>query len=387
MRFPIKQSGLVEVSLTSADLHGVFTELNELGIELVQPRMPDELTAIFSIAAQHLGTLRRCVEKRGDRLKIQQVHGVSRALRQIMQRPVLIIGIVLLLVLECFLPGKVFFFRVEGNETVACHRILEAAEACGIGFGADRSSVRSEKLKNRLLANMPELQWVGVNTYGCLAVITVHERAQVKPEPNFAAGDVIADRDGVIQSCTVTRGSAMCQTGQAVQQGEVLISGTTDCGLIATVTQAAGEVFASTQRSITVISPKSAFQRRQITKPVHRYSLLLQKKRINLYLGSGILDAGCVKMYKECYVTLPGGLRLPFGIRKETITPATLQQVPLTFSSEASRLELAAKQYLQNHMICGTIVRASTQAMDIGDVYCLTGRYACTEMIGREVTQ
>lgn len=40
-------------------------------------------------------------------------------------------------------------------------------------------------MKNALLSAIPELQWAGVNTYGCRAVISVRERTlpERKPEP------------------------------------------------------------------------------------------------------------------------------------------------------------------------------------------------------------
>ena len=83
----------------------------------------------------------------------------------------MVIGLCLLLLLVCILPTRVLFMRVEGNESIPENLILEAAEDCGIRFGASRSAVRSEKVKNGILSRISELQWVGVNTKGCIAVI------------------------------------------------------------------------------------------------------------------------------------------------------------------------------------------------------------------------
>ena len=40
--------------------------------------------------------------------------------------------------------------------------------------------IRSEKVKNSLLQRIPQLQWAGINTDGCVAVISVREKTAIK---------------------------------------------------------------------------------------------------------------------------------------------------------------------------------------------------------------
>ena len=47
--------------------------------------------------------------------------------------------------------------NVEGNSAVASVDIIDAAQNAGLGFGASRRAVRSEKVKNALLASIPDL--------------------------------------------------------------------------------------------------------------------------------------------------------------------------------------------------------------------------------------
>ena len=88
-------------------------------------------------------------------------------------RPVLLAGLGILFLLAMYLPSRVLFIRVEGNMQIPDRQILAAAEECGIRFGASRREVRSEKVKNALLSSVPQLQWAGVNTAGCVATISV----------------------------------------------------------------------------------------------------------------------------------------------------------------------------------------------------------------------
>ena len=66
-------------------------------------------------------------------------------------RPVLFLGIILLIFLTFWIPERVLFISVEGNSTISSVSILQAAEAYGIHFGIDRQSIRSEPFKNYML--------------------------------------------------------------------------------------------------------------------------------------------------------------------------------------------------------------------------------------------
>jgi hypothetical protein len=95
------------------------------------------------------------------------------------------------------------------------------------------------------------------------------------------------------------------------------------------------------------------------------------------------LDASCVKIYEEKYVTLPGGFQLPVAIVIETIH--SYDQITPTVSPEESEMILRsyAMQYLRDHMVAGNILRCSETVMQNGVVR-LNGHYSCLEMIGRE---
>ena len=78
----------------------------------------------------------------------------------------------------------------ERVDVAAARKILERAEYCGVHFGAKAGSVRSEQVKNRLLFEIPELRWAGVNTTGCTAVITVAERQSGEVPAEDLPGDL-----------------------------------------------------------------------------------------------------------------------------------------------------------------------------------------------------
>ena len=384
MNFWQSLKGQIRVELTSADVTKALEALIGKGVRIHRVIFIDELTVQLVMDRSDYGIVHNTAEKRGESLSIIRRNGLFWIISSASKRPVLLVGLLCLLLMMLILPSTILFVRVQGNDTVPTRQILAAAESCGIRFGASRRRIRSEQVKNELLQAIPQLRWAGVNTSGCVATISVREG---KTESNAGKDDsvssLVARQDGVILSCTVTAGSAQCAPGQAVRQGQVLISGYTDCGLLIQATRAEGEIFAQTRRSISVKSPVE----RRICGPEkevrRQYSLILGKKRINFANSSRICDASCGRMYEEYYITLPGGFRLPVALavqthicrmtRKADQHPETMEEPILSF----------ARQYLISLMVSGTVVDEVVFFSVKDGAAILEADFICREMIAQ----
>ena len=381
-------SGTVRVELTSADVAYTLHQINTAGIEIWNVETVGDLTVCFDAERKDLSRLEIMSRRKGERLRILRRSGIYWHIRSSAMRPVLLMSLILLVFLTLFLPGRVLFVEVEGTDLVADNLVLEAAQSAGIRFGASRRQVRSEKVKNSLLGSVPQLQWAGVNTYGCRAVISVRERTKEDAaEPENLVSSIVASCDGVITSCTATAGNLLCAEGQAVTKGQVLISGYTDCGQTMAVTRAKGEIFARTRHTLTVKTPSETLMRRDEEGEIRNFSLLIGKKRINFMKGSGIYDASCVKMSMEYYLALPGGYRLPVTLIKETIRGYALQSAVCDEETSRNLLSEFAGNYLRQRMVALTVSDAQEEFDAADGVYTLRGKYACTEMIGREQSE
>lgn len=376
--------GMVEVIVTSADIPGILAAANGADIPIFSVHQRADLTITAQIRRQDYRALAALCSKRGVSVALQHRQGLYWIGKTLLKRPVLLLGMLLLLMVLLYLPSRVFFVRVEGNSTIPANRILEAAEGSGIRFGASRREVRSERVKNSLLGAVPELQWAGVNTYGCVAVISVRERSITElSETENTVTSIAAAVDGVVTSCTATSGNLLCRPGQAVKAGEILISGYTDCGLTIRATRAEGEVFAQTIRKLTAVTPAQYAGKGEITGVKHGYSLLIGKKRINLWKDSGISGATCGRMYSEYYVTLPGGFRLPIALAVEKFSLCSIEQTLLEESRVNGLLAEYARSQLLGQTVAGRILEKSEQLFADNGRYRLEGEYVCTEMIGR----
>ncbi len=377
-------TGFVKVSITSADVPGTLMAITEGNIPISSVVTDEKLTISAIIAREHYPKLSWLCEHRGERLAVERRWGLFWTASTMKKRPLLVAGMVCFLMLVMFLPTRVLFFDVEGNVSIPDRLILDAAQRSGIRFGASRREVRSERMKNALLGELPQLQWAGVNTYGCVAVISVRERnLEGEKEEIGGVSSIIAACDGLILSTTVTQGNALCAPGQTVRAGQVLISGYTDLGLTIRACRAEGEVFARTRREIRAVTPATHRIRTEESKEIHRYSILIGKKRINLWKGSGIWEGSCGRMYEEYYITLPGGFALPIALVKETITQSDIEEVALEPETAEALLRSQERAYLLQQLISGTLDVPETEFIQTEDCYYLDGYCRCTEMIGR----
>jgi sporulation protein YqfD len=376
-------SSVITLSITGADISATLDTLSRNGIPLEDLRMVTELEAEMTVRRCHYRRLEMICHKRGDSLRFRKRTGLYWHLRGLLKRPVLMAGMLLYLLASLYLPSRVLFVRVVGNTSVPSRLILEAAAERGIRFGASRREVRSEKMKNALLEAVPQLQWAGVNTYGCIAEISVRERVRQEDGQNPSAfGHIVACRDGIITSCNAIRGTLVCAQGQAVSAGDILISGYTDCGLAIRAEQAQGEIYAATRHELQVIGPDFVLSKQASGQKMKKISLLVGKKRINFWKDSGIWDTTCDRMYEEYYITLPGGFRLPLALAVERFAARECSAREIPQADAETVLSGIGERYLAQIMVAGTVHSREISVTSAPGTWGLAGEYRCAEMIG-----
>lgn len=376
--------GNVTAELVSGDIPATLREFTDRGFSVFQVREEGELTVTLEIPREEYEALAALCDSRGDLLTLRQHRGFYRIGKRLQRRPLLLGGLGALLLLSMFLPKRILFVRVEGNRRVPDRAILETAESCGVRFGAVRRELCSERIKNELLRQLPQLQWAGVNTAGCVATISVREKGETEVPAEPAVSSIVAACDGIVVSGTVTAGSGQFQVGQAVSRGQVLISGYTDLGLTIRAERASGEVYARTRHVLASILPSQGENKGEVTGQQVRFGLILGKKRINFWKGSGICAPSCDRIYEAYTVTLPGGFSLPLILFRETIRQRDTSPWALTAEDARTALTGFSQRYLTGRIIGGRILENHHALTEEKGAFLLESEFLCVEMIGRE---
>lgn len=373
--------GKLRLQMTSADISGSLSALNGAGVILHQIEYDSDICCSFTISAGDASKVRNILANKGAECKVVKFAGFPILFRQLGNRAVLLTGIIFLIVLTIWIPRRVFFVEIEGNQQVSDLAILLSAQNHGIRFGCVRSELRSEELKNEIIEDIPQLDWVGLTTRGCVATITVSEKntGEVITEQDSVVSNLVARRDGIIEEVTGTKGKTLCKPGQVVYEGQILISGFEDFGLVLKGSNAQGEILAKTFYEICGIAPRIYQQRNDISEIKTLWSLQIGKKFINFAKDSGISPASCVKMYSKRYVTLPGGFQLPIClIRQDIIRYHTEEEIQF----DCSWMPSSMNSYLNSQMLAGEILSAWETTERLDQIFYINSRYACMEQIG-----
>lgn len=368
------------ITVESADIPRSLRRLSEEGITVNNVTMINEFEAVLYIKKEHIIKSVSVLLKNGDQVTKRSSFP---SVFQVLKRRIVLIGtLIILLMLTIWIPTRVFFIFVEGNSYVPDQRILEAAKSSGIYFGAKRVDVRSEEIKNRMLESVPQLQWTGINTSGCIAKISVKEKAQGSTVPlQTDIEEIVALRDGIICSATATEGTLLCKVGQAVTKGQTLVSGYADVGLDIIRTQPKAEIYALTTRTVNLCALCRGAERNVHSSVKKNYSIQIGKNFLKMYNGSGIYPPGCVKMYDRIECILPGGFVLPISLIVETVTYAELTKSVVDTCQEHPWMKDFSGQYISSQMVAGSILTGDARVSCRDGVAYVDGMYVCREMI------
>ena len=379
--------GNVLLRIISADMLSVIKALTEAQITIYNIEEVSPIEFQIWIHIRSFNKTSRLLKKKGIEYCVLQRDDFLYRIKSIRKRAVILLCLCILIGCSIYLPTKVLFIEILGNEVVSDIRILETINKYGLFVGIDRAQIRSEEIKNHLLEDIPELNWAGVNTSGCLAVIQVLESDIQKQEESPEVSHIVAMSDGIIESCVVTRGRPLCKTGDAVKKGQILVSGYSDHHFLITATRSEGEVYAKTTKTVKAVMLLDTKYRTDEKEKVTNLFLIVDQKAYPLIIE---IEESEKAIYEEKYVkqsqlTLPGNMKLPVWLREEIYV--IYENTPDTLSAEMAERILVdyCEKLVNNSMICGKILSLSDTISCLDNIVTYNGIYLCNEMIGIEV--
>ena len=306
--------GVSRLSITGASPEWCMQRLAKARVAFHFGAKPDEFTAEVWVLRRDEARAAQLIRMGGCDCEVLEHGGFAAVFGGLGKRPVLLVLLAAAIAAAIVVPKFVFFYAVEGNETVPSAQILRELRELGVGFGTYGPSIKPQELKNQMLLRIPKLQWLTVQQSGMCARVVVRERPDKEPVlDRKAPTDVIASRAGVLTRVEAVAGNCLCAPGQAVAGGELLVSAYTDFGFKTQVTAARAEIYAETVRQAVCVLPETKTVKDSRTAARCAVSLLVGRRRISLF-GAAMPERACEKETKIRYLTLPGGFSLPLGI-------------------------------------------------------------------------
>ncbi|NLA84837.1 MAG: sporulation protein YqfD [Clostridiales bacterium] len=173
--------------------------------------------------------LRHISRKIRCRIRIVDKKGLPFILYRYRNRKMLAVGMVLFLIIIFGLSSFVWTVEVEGVESVNQQKLLSELYELGVRPGVPKASIDTLYIENQLVIRISGLSWASLEIRGSKAILRVKESV---PPPALVKKDkpsnIVAAKDGIIESMIVLDGQAVVKEGQTVKKGQLLVSGAID---------------------------------------------------------------------------------------------------------------------------------------------------------------
>ncbi len=169
--------------------------------------------------------------KSGLLLTIRQRQGLPRWLERSKKRIGLLAGAAVAGAALILSSSIIWNIQVTGNHRLSTEEILSVLQELGVHRGTFREGVDVRNVERQMMLHLDDLSWVAVNLKGSTASIRVRERV-LPPEilDVTTPSNIVSTSTGYITAMDVFEGQAVVDVGDAVTQGELLVSGIMEDG-------------------------------------------------------------------------------------------------------------------------------------------------------------
>ncbi len=375
--------GWVRVELEGGYPARMLNEMTAAGLLLWNVRLRGEGLRL-SCPAREYRQLRPLARRACMRMRLQRKHGLPFWLHRYRRRGGLAVGLVVYGLLLSLLAPRIWAVEVVGNTATSAQDILAVAQDMGVQIGKRMDSLDIKRLEIVGLSRLPTIGWITVNPRGSVARVEVTERSPTPQVLDLSTpSDMVALRDGLVLSVTVRSGTRAIKEGEAVKAGDLLIGGRTESELGEQLYRSYGEVWAQTNRRITVTVPLAYEQRVPDGPAIFRPTVTFLCWEFPLYCPSDLREH-CIVRQRRHFLQ-GGGLTLPLGVVNEYhYRTCTVKKARTAHQAAALAAEQLARQEKELFLPDSFTELSRQEGVEKGQ-YVLSVTYRCVENIAVEV--
>ncbi|HEX3016708.1 MAG TPA: sporulation protein YqfD [Caproicibacter sp.] len=336
------------------------------------------------VAARRYRFLRKNARRAGCRIRVRERHGLPFVVHRTRNHMGLWVGGAAFGVIVFLLSMQVWCIQITGNSTIPAYQVENALASAGLSPGTWRSGVEPKVTAQKVMLQFPKIRWMSINLQGSEAEVVIQEKTD---KPDIADQKTIcnvkASATGQIISMKVYAGTPMVNKGDAVVEGQLLVSSVVVDQLGgSTLTHASAEIIAETNRSFTAAVALKRQRAVPAGKTVYRRNLDLFGARLPLTIQGK--PSGNYQISREKYNVSLFGTLLPLGVYEERWDE--IRTVDYVLTKEQARAlakqEIAkqAKEILKD----GKFTESSAAEKWEKNTLTYTARLTCEENIAKQ---
>ena len=301
------------------------------------------------VCASDYPLLRPLAKKAGVSLRLRKKTGLPFKKRRLKKRYGLLVGLGLFALFLFGMTRFIWTIEVVGNDIISEETIIRQLEEIGVRPGVLRSAVNVREAERLTMLGLRDIGWIALNIDGSSLHVIVNEATPPPPDidPRFPS-NIVAAHPGQLLELRVYQGQPMFTKGDAVYEGQVIISGITQDSFGQNVLRhARADVIAEVSREIEIRVPLDQIAYEETGRSAHRNFLQVFGFEAPLFFPRSIARP-YVRERTEAPLMLLG-IQLPVIHRRESFT--LMREIPIRFSEEQALeralLELEVAQAAQ----------------------------------------
>ncbi|MFU0832982.1 MAG: Sporulation protein [Oscillospiraceae bacterium] len=336
------------------------------------------------VACSRYRTLRSFARRAGCRLRVRERHGFPFLFRRTRRHRGILYGSVAFVMILVLLSMHVWCIEVTGNTTLDSRVLLSALAENGLYPGARISSIQTKQLEQKLMLMFPKIRWMTINTQGCTMQVCIQEKTE-RPEIEQKTGfcNVKAAKTGQIVAIRVYAGTAKVKTGDAVAEGQLLVSGVVEDEFgESKLVHASAEIIAETIRTCDIRVPLTQSDRVPTGSRVVRKSLKIFGANVPLtFIGKpkGDYDVSGIQTDIRLFGTL-----LPVSLYEEDWVGMRTVPIHLTEQQALAQAKEKLSAYQKNLPQDTKVLAVSTSQRIEKDTFIYSVTLKCEENIAQE---
>ena len=215
--------GKFRVEIEGLNLGRLINNLNAKNIEVYDLKKTDFNKLVLSVDDCNFGIFKNLVRQNDLAFTIIGGSGLSYLIKTYWYRFGLLIGGVLSVVFFIIATGCYWSINVvvDGDNSIIGSEVVKILEEQGIVLGARKQNIHSRTIEKCILERVEDVALVVVTQTGVNVEVFVRESTK---QSNLTENGIVASFSGVVEEIKLTSGSLLVNVGDAVTEGELLIS-------------------------------------------------------------------------------------------------------------------------------------------------------------------
>lgn len=274
-------------------LEGKYTEkffniATRKRIKIWNVRYIGKSVVVFNCHRKDYEKIAEIADKIYAKIYIMDSKGIMHEVNKYKNRVSLYVGAIVMAIVLSVLSNVLCIVSVTGNTRIPEETIVKQLKDCGLYKGRFTKNIDVKSVKKKMLAHNSEISWIGISIKGAKAEVEIVEKV-LKPYivPKDEPANIVASKDGVIESIVVKEGFAVAEKGDTVKKGQLLVSGINESkqGDIMLVHSQA-DIKLRTWNYLTKTYPLIKEERISTGEREKFYCIEVLGKRINLFWGT-----------------------------------------------------------------------------------------------------